>query len=158
MSDGVDEEIVGAAVPGVAGEVVGRLGQLRGEVVSIVCELLEFVRALGGFDEHLFRENFNMHASTSPQYTLIASLDVLRKTPGCTGRVGTVGFCLGGKLAYLMATRSDVDCAVAYYGVSIHQALGETGNIKKPLMLHIAENDKFVPKDAQDQIKAALGH
>ena len=32
-----------------------------------------------GFDEHLFRENFNMHASTSPQYNLIASLDVARK-------------------------------------------------------------------------------
>ena len=31
------------------------------------------------FDAHLFRENFNMHASTSPQYSIIASLDVARK-------------------------------------------------------------------------------
>lgn len=88
---------------------------------------------------------------------LKATLAVLRKRPECNGKAAAVGYCLGGSLAYFMATRSDVDCAVAYYGVSIHDALNEAKNIKKPLMLHIAENDKFVPKEAQDQIKAALG-
>lgn len=89
---------------------------------------------------------------------LKATLAVLRKRPECEGKkIGAIGYCLGGSLAYLMATRSDVDCAVAYYGVSIHQALGEAKNIKKPLMLHIAENDKFVNQEAQAQIKAALG-
>jgi carboxymethylenebutenolidase len=88
---------------------------------------------------------------------LQATLAFLRQRRECTGKVGVVGYCLGGSLAYLMATRSDVDCAVGYYGVSIHNGLGEAANLKKPLMLHIAENDKFVPKEAQDQIKAALG-
>lgn len=88
---------------------------------------------------------------------LKATLSVLRKRPECTGKVAAVGYCLGGSLAYLMATRSDVDCAVGYYGVSIHNALGEAAKLKNPLMLHIAENDKFVPREAQDQIKAALG-
>ena len=88
---------------------------------------------------------------------LKATLAVLRARPECSGKAAAVGYCLGGSLAYFMATRSDVDCAVAYYGVSIHGALGEAKNITKPLMLHIAENDKFVPKEAQDQIKAALG-
>jgi carboxymethylenebutenolidase len=88
---------------------------------------------------------------------LKSALAAFRKRPECNGKVAAVGYCLGGSLAYLMATRSDVDCAVAYYGVSIHQALGEATNIKKPLMVHIAENDKFVNKEAQDQIKAGLG-
>jgi carboxymethylenebutenolidase len=89
---------------------------------------------------------------------LKATLAVLRKRPECDRKVAAIGYCLGGSLAYLMATRSDVDCAVGYYGVSIHASLDEAKNIKKPLMLHIAENDKFVNKEAQEQIKAALGN
>ncbi|WP_017716547.1 dienelactone hydrolase family protein [Kamptonema formosum] len=87
---------------------------------------------------------------------LMATLSALREMPACTGRVGTVGFCLGGKLAYLMATRSDADCNVSYYGVAIENNLAEAGNIKKPLMLHIAEKDRFVPPEAQATIRAAL--
>ncbi|MBM3597376.1 MAG: NADPH:quinone reductase [Alphaproteobacteria bacterium] len=88
---------------------------------------------------------------------LLASLDHLRGLPGCSGRVGTVGYCLGGKLAYLMATRSSADCNVSYYGVGIENALGEAAQITKPLLMHIAAADKFVPKEAQAKIKAALG-
>jgi carboxymethylenebutenolidase len=88
---------------------------------------------------------------------LKAALQQLRSNPACTGKVGAVGFCLGGKLAYLMATRSSIDCSVGYYGVGIEKALEEAKNIKHPLMLHIAEKDQFVPTDAQKQIKDALG-
>lgn len=87
---------------------------------------------------------------------LTASLAALRKVPGCTGKAGSVGYCLGGKLAYLMATRSDSDCNVGYYGVAIESDLGEAGKIAKPLMLHVAEKDSFVPPPAQTQIKNAL--
>ena len=80
----------------------------------------------------------------------------LRADTRCTGKIGTVGFCLGGKLAYLTATRTDADCAVGYYGVGIENALDESSNIKKPLMLHIAEKDGFCPAEAQAKIKAAL--
>lgn len=86
----------------------------------------------------------------------IVALDHLRGVSGCSGKVGSVGYCLGGKLAYLMATRSDTDCAVGYYGVGIDAALDEAAGIAKPLMLHIAENDGFVPAEAQQAIKAAL--
>ena len=90
---------------------------------------------------------------------LIASLAFLRELPNCTGRVGSVGFCLGGKLAYLMATRSDADCSVGYYGVGIEGALDEAGQISRPLMLHIAEKDQFCPPEAQAKIKSTLsGH
>lgn len=71
-------------------------------------------------------------------------------------RVATVGYCLGGKLAYLMATYALVDASVSYYGVGLDTLLEESKSIKNPLMLHIAEEDKFVSKSAQAKIKAAL--
>jgi carboxymethylenebutenolidase len=87
---------------------------------------------------------------------LKSTLDALRKIEGCSGKAGTVGYCLGGKLAYLMATRSSADCNVSYYGVGIEGLLGEAGKIAKPLMMHIAEADKFVPQEAQKKIKDGL--
>ena len=56
---------------------------------------------------------------------LRATLAALRSHPACTGKVGAVGYCLGGKLAYLMATRSDAQASVSYYGIGIDKALGE---------------------------------
>ncbi len=87
---------------------------------------------------------------------LIATLDFLREYPGCAGRVGAVGYCLGGKLAYLMATRSNAACTVGYYGVGIENALDESSAITHPLLLHIAEKDQFCPPEAQASITAAL--
>ncbi|MCZ6743768.1 MAG: dienelactone hydrolase family protein, partial [Alphaproteobacteria bacterium] len=66
---------------------------------------------------------------------------------------GCIGYCLGGTLAYLMAANTSVDCAVGYYGIGIEGLLDQSANISKPLMLHIAENDEFAPKEAQDTIK-----
>ncbi len=88
---------------------------------------------------------------------LKATLAFVRRHPACNGHVGTMGFCLGGKLAYLMATRSDTDCNVSYYGVGLDELLGEAKNIKKPLLLHIAGKDKFVPHAAQLKIMEGLG-
>lgn len=87
---------------------------------------------------------------------LIATLAHMRALDACTGKVGSVGFCLGGKLAYLMATRSDADCTIGYYGVGIDGALDEATNIKTPLMLHIALKDEFVPAEARQKIHATL--
>jgi carboxymethylenebutenolidase len=87
-----------------------------------------------------------------------ATLAALRKHQACTGKVGSVGYCLGGKLAYLMATRTDADANVGYYGVGIPDQLNEAKNIKKPLMLHIAEKDAYCPPEAQEAIKKGLGN
>lgn len=87
---------------------------------------------------------------------LKAALRELRRHPACTGKVGGVGYCLGGKLAYLLATRSDIDCSVGYYGVGIQDALDEASKISKPLMLHVAEKDEYTPPAAQDRLKAGL--
>jgi len=68
-----------------------------------------------------------------------------------------VGYCLGGLLAYLAAARTDVDAAVSYYGVNIPAFLGEAAGISKPLLLHVAAEDGFVPKPMQEQMVAGLG-
>ena len=85
-----------------------------------------------------------------------ATIATLRQTPGSTGKIGAVGYCLGGLLAYLTATRTDCDAAVGYYGVSIQDHLAEAGKIKKPLMLHVAGKDQFVPPKAQKKIAEGL--
>ena len=89
-----------------------------------------------------------------------AALAFLRAHPACTGKVGAVGFCLGGKLAYLIATRCHqerrADCSVGYYGVGIENALDEIANLNGHLMLHIAEKDQFCSTEAQAKIHAAL--
>ena len=89
---------------------------------------------------------------------LIATLEHLRGLKGCIGKVGTVGYCLGGKLAYLMGTRSDADCNVSYYGVGLQDLLDEARNIEHPLMLHIAEEDQSVPKEVQAKITSHLAN
>jgi carboxymethylenebutenolidase len=85
-----------------------------------------------------------------------AALEFLRKRSACSGRVGAVGFCFGGNLAYLLSVRFKPDCAVGYYGVSIEKSLGEAKNLGSPLLLHIAGRDQFCPPEAQAQIHATL--
>jgi len=87
---------------------------------------------------------------------LAATIDQVRNLPGSTGKVGTVGFCLGGRLAYLTGTRTDADAAVGYYGVGIENYLAEAEKLAHPLMLHIACEDGFVPKEAQALIHQTL--
>jgi carboxymethylenebutenolidase len=98
-----------------------------------------------------FYENFNVDQGVQD---LTDTVEAARKLPGCNGRVGTLGFCLGGKLAFLMATRSQANANVGYYGVQIEKSLDET--VRQPLLLHIAEADPYVNHEAQEQIKQAL--
>ncbi|HXL99404.1 MAG TPA: dienelactone hydrolase family protein [Rhizomicrobium sp.] len=83
-----------------------------------------------------------------------ATIDHLRGLGAA--KVGAVGYCLGGLLAYLTAARTNVDASVGYYGVNIQTMLGEAAAIKKPLMLHIAGKDGFTPPPAQKQIEDGL--
>jgi len=72
------------------------------------------------------------------------------------GKVGVVGYCLGGRLAFMTATRTDVDATVGYYGVAIDGLLGEKHAIAHPVLLHIAEQDHFVLPDAQRRMHEGL--
>ncbi len=83
---------------------------------------------------------------------LKVALEAARKLPGANGKAGTIGFCLGGRLAVMMATRSDADVNVSYYGVGLDGLVPEFENIEAPLMLHIAEKDEFVTSEAIETV------
>jgi len=87
---------------------------------------------------------------------LTSTLGWIRGHPRSNGVAGVLGYCLGGKLAYLMAARTDAQASVGYYGIGIDRALGEAGAIAHPLMLHIAGEDRFVPPAAQRTIVDGL--
>jgi carboxymethylenebutenolidase len=87
---------------------------------------------------------------------IVAVIQASRDLAGSTGKVGVIGFCLGGLMSYLTAARSDVDAAVAYHGGDTEKYLSEATRITAPLMMHLADEDEFISKEAQVLIKAAL--
>jgi carboxymethylenebutenolidase len=76
--------------------------------------------------------------------------------PESTGRVGLQGYCLGALMAFIAAARYEVDAAVAYHGGDTEKYLGEVGGLDAPLLMHLGEEDEFISKAAQAEIKAAL--
>jgi carboxymethylenebutenolidase len=86
-----------------------------------------------------------------------STVAALRAMPEHVGGVGALGYCLGGKLAVLAAAHTDVDCAISYYGVGVHDVLEETSGITAGLMFHFAENDVYCPPAAQHAIRDTFG-
>jgi len=85
-----------------------------------------------------------------------ASIRAVRSELGDGTKVGVVGYCLGGRLAFMTAARTDVDASVGYYGVGIDGLLGEKNAIAHPVLLHVPEEDHFVDKNAQAAMHAGL--
>src|SRR6266478_4740898 len=84
------------------------------------------------------------------------TVDALAKLPGCTGKVAVLGYCLGALMTFLTAVRYGVDDAVAYHGGDTEKYLGEIDGLDAPLLMHLAEEDEFISKAAQADIKTAL--
>ena len=108
-----------------------------------------------GYGEADFATAFGFYQRFDVDRALVdigAALEALRARPECTGKAAAMGFCLGGKLAYLTAARHDVDAAVSFYGVGIEGALEESGGIACPLLMHFAGEDSFVPQEAVETI------
>ena len=80
----------------------------------------------------------------------------LQTIPECNGKVGAVGYCLGGKLCYLMCCRTDIDCAVAYYGTYIEHRIREVTNLHRPFVLHMAMKDRWVQAEVNDLLERRL--
>lgn len=106
----------------------------------------EFQRALGLFGE------FDQDAGIRD---IEATIHHIRRTLG-VAKVGCVGYCLGGRLAFMTAARTDIDASVGYYGVGIDGLLHEKHAIAHPLMLHIPTDDGFVPRETQQAMHAGL--
>ena len=79
--------------------------------------------------------------------------------PGANGKVATMGYCLGGRLAFMMAGQSDADVNISYYGVGLDGLLADIGKVTKPLLVHIADQDEFFPAEGRAKVvEAARGH
>jgi carboxymethylenebutenolidase len=87
---------------------------------------------------------------------IAATLHAARSLPGASGKVGVMGYCLGGLMTFLTAARCGADAAVAYYGAETDQYVSEGPGITAPLLIHLAEEDEFISKDAQKAIIDAL--
>lgn len=113
-----------------------------------------------GYSPEEWQQAFGLYQGFNPDLGVAdidAALAVLRARPEFEGKAGVLGYCLGGKLAYLAACRCDVDVAVGYYGVGIEEKLDEAANIRGSLVLHFAEHDQFCPPPARAAIFEALG-
>jgi len=86
---------------------------------------------------------------------LKATVAAARSLPGANGKVGTMGYCLGGRLAFMMAEQSDADVNVSYYGVGLDNLLGDLGKVTRPLLVHIADKDEFFPAEGRAKVVAA---
>ncbi len=84
------------------------------------------------------------------------TIDVVAKLPDCTGKVAVLGYCLGALMVFLTAVRYRADAAVAYHGGDTEKYLGEVDGLNTPLLMHLGEEDEFISKAAQAEIKAAL--
>jgi carboxymethylenebutenolidase len=85
------------------------------------------------------------------------TVDTVRNLRECSGKTAVLGYCLGGLMVFLTAVRyRGMDAAVAYHGGDTDKYLGEVDGLKAPLLMHLAEEDEFISKAAQSQIKAAL--
>ena len=89
---------------------------------------------------------------------LKAAVAFARTMEGSNGKVGTIGYCLGGRLAMMMAIESDADVNVSYYGVGLDGLLGGLDRLDAPLVLHIADEDRFFPAEGRAKVvEAAKG-
>jgi carboxymethylenebutenolidase len=86
------------------------------------------------------------------------TLDAVAKLPECTGKVAVLGYCLGALMVFLTAVRCGADAAVAYHGGDTEKYLGEIDGLHTPLLMHLGEEDEFISKAAQSEIKAALAN
>ncbi len=85
-----------------------------------------------------------------------ATIKAARAALGGVGKIGVVGYCLGGRLVFMSACRTDGDAFVGYYGVGIDGLLDEQHAIGKPVLLHVPTNDHFVSPDVQKAMHEGL--
>lgn len=99
---------------------------------------------------------YSAYDFTKGPQDIAATVARARTLDGASGKVGVTGYCLGGLLTFLTAARARADAYVAYYGGGTENYVAEAAGIQDPLLYHLAEEDKYIGKDAQVAIRAAL--
>ncbi len=88
-----------------------------------------------------------------------AAIETLRAHPACKGKVGAIGYCMGGRLAFLAAARLRIDAAVSYYGTRMEPHLEEAKSVRCPILFHFGGKDQAVPAESRAKVRAAFsGH
>jgi carboxymethylenebutenolidase len=87
---------------------------------------------------------------------IASTMQLARSLPGASGKVGLMGYCLGGLMTFLTTARNGVDASVIFYGGNTEKHLGEAKDIKSPLMMHLGEEDEYISKETHQAIIAAL--
>ncbi|MEP0873157.1 dienelactone hydrolase family protein [Trichocoleus desertorum AS-A10] len=87
---------------------------------------------------------------------IASTMETARSLPGTNGKVGLMGYCLGGLMSFITTARKGADASVVYYGGSMEKHLDETNTIKNPLLVHLGEEDEYISKEAQKDIIEAL--
>ncbi len=85
-----------------------------------------------------------------------AATDWLRSQPLGNGKVAAIGFCGGGRFAFLAAVRSGVDAAASLYGLGISQHVGEIAKARCPVQLHYGLKDQHIPREEIDLVAAGV--
>jgi carboxymethylenebutenolidase len=85
------------------------------------------------------------------------TIDAVRNLPECNGKVALLGYCLGALMVFMTAVRNDgIDAAVWYHGADTEKYLGEVDGLHAPILMHLGEEDEFISKAAQAEIRAAV--
>jgi carboxymethylenebutenolidase len=82
-----------------------------------------------------------------------AAASALRALPELGGQVAAIGYCFGGRLAYLAAAEGTIDLGVAYYGGGIQNQLDRADSIKVPMQFHYGELDAHIPVAAVGEVR-----
>jgi carboxymethylenebutenolidase len=85
-----------------------------------------------------------------------STVQALRSRPEVTGKVGAIGYCMGGRFAYFAAAIAGVDAAACFYGGAIQDNLDKAGSIVCPIQFHYGERDQVIPAAAREKVAAAM--
>lgn len=113
-----------------------------------------------GYDSQGFERGLGLLGKLNIDQTAIdlqATVAAIKQQSACTGKVGSLGFCMGGLLSFIAAAEAGVDTAVCYYGGGIHQHSDRAKKIRCPVLFHFADQDAYIPQKAVAAVRKSLG-
>ncbi|WP_420110466.1 dienelactone hydrolase family protein [Pseudactinotalea sp.] len=90
------------------------------------------------------------------EYAVADTAAATRNLRDLTGKVGLVGFCYGGGVAFNVAAVEPVDALVSYYGSALPNLLGLAPQVSAPSLHHVGESDSYIPAETVEQVRAAV--